>query len=77
MHNLNSRSGIPRPIRDFPESLSQAILVGIMLVGRLGVWYRFGNDLDVLRMMLVSKVAVRRGAGCRLYKGFPFTRDSP
>ena len=31
------RGGIPRPIGDFPESLSQAILVGIMLVGRLGV----------------------------------------
>ena len=26
------RGGIPRPIGDFPESLSQAILVGIMLV---------------------------------------------
>ena len=31
------RGGIPRPIGDVPESLSQAILVGIMLVGRLGV----------------------------------------
>ena len=31
------RGGIPRPIGDFPESLSQAILVGIMLVERLGV----------------------------------------
>ena len=31
------RGGIPRPIGDFPEILSQAILVGIMLVGRLGV----------------------------------------
>ena len=31
------RGGIPRPIGNFPESLSQAILVGIMLVGRLGV----------------------------------------
>ena len=31
------RGGIPRPIGYFPESLSQAILVGIMLVGRLGV----------------------------------------
>ena len=31
------RGGIPRPIGDFPESLSQAMLVGIMLVGRLGV----------------------------------------
>ena len=31
------RGGIPRPTADFPESLSQAILVGIVLVGRLGV----------------------------------------
>ena len=30
------RDGIPRPIGDFPESLSPAMLVGIMLVGRLG-----------------------------------------
>ena len=30
------RGGIPRPLGDLPESLSQAILVGIMLVGRLG-----------------------------------------
>ena len=29
--------GIPRPIGDFPGSLSQAILLGIMRVGRLGV----------------------------------------
>ena len=31
------RGGIPRPMGNFPESLSQAILVGVMLVGRLGV----------------------------------------
>ena len=31
------RSGICMSIGDFPESLNQAILVGIMLVGRLGV----------------------------------------
>ena len=31
------RGGILRPIGNLPESLSQAILVGIMLVGRLGV----------------------------------------
>ena len=31
------RGGIPRPIGNFPENLSQAIFVGIMLVGRLGV----------------------------------------
>ena len=34
---LNLRGGIPRPIGDFPESLTQAMSVGIMLVGRLGV----------------------------------------
>ena len=33
------RGGIPRLIWDVPESLSQAILVGIMLAGRLGVSY--------------------------------------
>ena len=31
------RGGIPRPIGDFPESLSRAMLVGVMLVGRWGV----------------------------------------
>ena len=31
------RGGIPRPIGNSPESLSQAILVGIILVGRSGV----------------------------------------
>ena len=31
------RGEIPRPIGDFVESLSQAMLVGIMLVGRLDV----------------------------------------
>ena len=34
---LNLRGGIPTPIGNFPESLSQAILLGMMLVGRLGV----------------------------------------
>ena len=31
------RGDIPRPIGNFPQSLSQAMLVGIMLVGRSGV----------------------------------------
>ena len=31
------RGRIPKPIGNFPESLSQPILVGIMLAGRLGV----------------------------------------
>ena len=30
------RVGIPRSVGNFPESLSQAILVGIILVGRFG-----------------------------------------
>ena len=34
---LIERGGIPRPIGIFPESLSQAILVGKTLVGKLGV----------------------------------------
>ena len=34
---LNLRGEIPRPIGDFPDSLSQAMLVGILLVWRLGV----------------------------------------
>ena len=34
---LNLRGGILRSIGDFPESLSQRILAGIILVGRLGV----------------------------------------
>ena len=34
---LNLRGGISRPIGDVPESLSQAMLVEIMLVGGLGV----------------------------------------
>ena len=34
---LFSRGGILMSIGDFPESLSQAMLVGVMLVGRLGL----------------------------------------
>ena len=34
---LIQRGGIPRPKGNFPESLSQAMLVGITLVGKLGV----------------------------------------
>ena len=34
---LIERIGIPRPIGNFPEGSSQAMLAGIMLVGRLGV----------------------------------------
>ena len=34
---LNLRGGLPRPMGNSPQGLSQAILVGIMLVGRMGV----------------------------------------
>ena len=34
---LISRGGIPRPVGDFPESLTRAMLVGTMLIGRLCV----------------------------------------
>ena len=36
---LTLRGEIPRPIVDFPETLSRAMSVGTMLVGRLGVSY--------------------------------------
>ena len=31
------RGGIPRPMGDFPESLSRAMLAGVIFIGRLGV----------------------------------------
>ena len=37
--------GIPRPIGDFPESLTQAMLVGTMLVGGLGVQQAWPQNL--------------------------------
>ena len=40
------RGGIPRPTGDSPESLSQAILVGIMLVGKSGVGHAPPSHLD-------------------------------
>ena len=39
---LSSRGGILMSIGGFPESLSQAILVGIILLGRLGVIREWG-----------------------------------
>ena len=46
--------GIPRPIGNLPESLSQAILGGIILVGRLGAWPRPRCALQALREAGVS-----------------------
>ena len=42
---LNSRGGIVRSVMNFPEGLSQAILVGRFSVGRLGV-QRFSLGLE-------------------------------
>ena len=48
----------PRPQgfpRDFPESLSQAMLVGTMLVGRLGVLHNVNYLLyDIIEALLVT-----------------------
>ena len=44
------RGGIPRPIGNFPESLSQAILVGRILVGRLGLHGRPIHGLKVTKL---------------------------
>ena len=51
------RGGIPRPIGTLPESLSQAILVGIMLVGRWGVTRRLWR-VSLSRGQVVSGARV-------------------
>ena len=53
-------------IGDFPESLSQTILVGIMLVGRLGVRARRssrrkGRSLQTTRTWMVSSFRASAG----------------
>ena len=53
--------GIPRPIGDFPESLTQAMLVGTMLVGRLGVF--FGSTKHVAGLDLLVCAWTTEGYG--------------
>ena len=48
---LVDRGGIPRPIGDFPETLNQAMLVGTLLVGGLGI--------KPVLLSLVSKILSR------------------
>ena len=55
------RGGLPRPIGDFPESSSQAMLVGTMLVGKLGV-----QPVHIYRGIGVSGY---RGIGLSGYRG--------
>ena len=54
---LNLRGGIPRPKGNFPEILSQAMLLGVMLVGRLGVPHQVGSgaapDQWIIRMIIL------------------------
>ena len=54
------RGGILMSTGDFPESLSQAILVGVMLVGRLGVHARGDRDQDQGRKRLTPQVLLVR-----------------
>ena len=49
------RGGILRTKGDFPETLSQAILAGIMLVGRLGVPKRTQYDTFSILLFYVIK----------------------
>ena len=51
------RGGIVMSIGDFPEGLSQAILVGIMLVGRLGVM------ITHIRINILLMIMVRLASG--------------
>ena len=56
------RGGIPRPIRDSPESLSQAILAWMMLVGIPRPVGDFPEDLSqtiLVGMILVGRLGVR------------------
>ena len=55
------RGGIPMPIGNVPESLSQAILVGIILVGRLGVPQVAFAEHGALHAGLWGAIRDRRG----------------
>ena len=69
--NLNFKGGVPRPSGSFPECLSQAILAGISLAGRLGVRGRMGAfrrclSQAILRgISLVGRWGVRGRAASR------------
>ena len=56
---LMLRGGVPRPIGNFPESLTQTILVGITLVGRLGVLF------TISIVIITIATIVRRSAAPR------------
>ena len=60
------RGGIPRPIGKFPESLTQAILVGTMLVGGLGVWH---SEVAVDGAIVSGLNHLGRACTLRIFRG--------
>ena len=72
------RGGIPRPIGDSPECLTQAMLVGVMLVGRLSVLCHIVLSLGLvgsgLCKALPTRANVRQVSGLR---GFWHLQCSP
>ena len=62
------RGGMIMSIGYFPESLSQAILVGIVLVGRLWVYVvQYGIGLDPGAAACLSRYNVSKEIGCMLH----------
>ena len=59
---LRLKGGIPRPIGNIPESLSQAVLAGIILVGRLGVVARSAHPRRSPREARAKPARSPRGA---------------
>ena len=61
--------GIPRPIWEFPEGLSQATLVGIILVGRLGVHDGYPS-VTTSRGRGILGLGLETGMGLEIGMGF-------
>ena len=68
---LCSRGGIPRPIGNFPECLSQAILVWIMLVGRLSVTSGGAVLLDLPREGRECATQIGQETDIQTYRPLP------
>ena len=64
------RGGIPRPMGDLPESLSRAILVRIILVGRLGNNYTYIMCIYIyiyLCLVIYRYIYIERERDVRIY----------
>ena len=71
--------GIPRTVEDFPESLSQTILEGIILVGRLGVRsdHFLTNSADNLEAAWINSGVQGCGVwGCVVLNNIWLTRNN-